>query len=87
MLRETIEQKEREIREKDQLIQELQQKLVRFYRTTYLQSARELKVAQFDSLARLFMEQNTKLKAKDEEIKNLATVVQRYTVPSAAHVD
>ncbi|CBK20660.2 uncharacterized protein [Blastocystis hominis] len=33
------------------------------------------------------MEQNVKLKAKDDEIKNLTTVVQRYVAPSSINLD
>ena len=66
-LRLTIEQKEREIHEKDQLLQNLQLRL----------SAVDSKIRQFDTLGKLFMEQNTKLKAKEEEVSNLSTVVQK----------
>ena len=33
------------------------------------------------------MEQNTKLKAKEEEVSNLSTVVQKYFVLVVIHID
>ena len=86
-LRLTIEQKEREIHEKDQLLQNLQLRLVGVSVMFHVQSAVDSKIRQFDTLGKLFMEQNTKLKAKEEEVSNLSTVVQKQILFVVIDVD
>ncbi|KAK8827766.1 hypothetical protein WA556_000746 [Blastocystis sp. ATCC 50177/Nand II] len=62
-----LEMKEMEIHNRDQKIQELQNHI----------SAASSKVQQFDSLAKCFMDQNQKLKQKEEEVSSLTTVIQK----------
>ena len=63
----SLEKKDRELREKQSQIQMLQSQL----------SSSSSKIQQFDTLAKSFLEQNGKLKTKEEEVSSLTTVIQR----------
>ncbi|KAK8815838.1 hypothetical protein WA538_004961 [Blastocystis sp. DL] len=66
-LRFNLEKKDKELQEKTVQIQQLQAQV----------SSSSSKAQQFDALAKAFMEQNTKLKTKEEEISSLTTVIQK----------
>lgn len=76
-LRLSLEKKDRELREKTNQIQMLQNQLVYDFSSFDFQSSSSSKVQQFDTLAKSFMEQNGKLKTKEEEVSSLTTVIQK----------